>query len=276
MSVPSSNPSREDINLRILTIDDNASIHEDYRKVLLQREANAQLNAAESILFDNTPEPNPNPLPEYQIDSAFQGEQGLELVKKSLANNTPYAVAFVDVRMPPGWDGIETVQRIWEVAPDLPVVLCTAHSDYSWDEIRTKLDRTDQLLILKKPFDPIELQQVAAAQVARSHLQMISQRTMDDLEAMVEVRTQEIAMTRDLVFFTLARLAESRDPETGEHLDRIQGYTRILGNTLSAKNLDGYQLDRRTIETIVRSSLLHDIGKVGIPDAVLLLSLIHI
>ena len=93
---------------------------------------------------------------------------------------------------------------------------------------------------------------------------------MDDLEAMVEVRTQEIAMTRDLVFFTLARLAESRDPETGEHLDRIQGYTRILGNTLSAKNLDGYQLDRRTIETIVRSSLLHDIGKVGIPDAVLL------
>ena len=172
--------------------------------------------------------------------------------------------------MPPGWDGIETVQRIWEVAPDLPVVLCTAHSDYSWDEIRTKLNRTDQLLILKKPFDPIELQQVAAAQVARSHLQMISQRTMDDLEAMVEVRTQEIAMTRDLVFFTLARLAESRDPETGEHLDRIQGYTRILGNTLSAKNLDGYQLDRRTIETIVRSSLLHDIGKVGIPDAVLL------
>ena len=270
MSVPSSNPSREDINLRILTIDDNASIHEDYRKVLLQREANTQLNAAESILFDITPEPNPNPLPEYQIDSAFQGEQGLELVKKSLANNTPYAVAFVDVRMPPGWDGIETVQRIWEVAPDLPVVLCTAHSDYSWDEIRTKLDRTDQLLILKKPFDPIELQQVAAAQVARSHLQMISQRTMDDLEAMVEVRTQEIAMTRDLVFFTLARLAESRDPETGEHLDRIQGYTRILGNTLSAKNLDGYQLDRRTIETIVRSSLLHDIGKVGIPDAVLL------
>ena len=82
MSVPSSNPSRidEDINLRILTIDDNASIHEDYRKVLLQREANTQLNAAESILFDNTPEPNPNPLPEYQIDSAFQGEQGLSLI----------------------------------------------------------------------------------------------------------------------------------------------------------------------------------------------------
>ena len=103
----------ERANCRILTIDDNASIHEDYRKVLLQREANTQLDAAESILFGKSPEPSsPNPLPKYQIDSAFQGEQGLELVKKALANDTPYAVAFVDVRMPPGWDGIETVQRI--------------------------------------------------------------------------------------------------------------------------------------------------------------------
>ena len=97
-------------NCRILTIDDNASIHEDYRKVLLQRETNTRLNAAESILFGESSEPpSPNPLPKYQIDSAFQGEQGLELVKNALASNTPYAVAFVDVRMPPGWDGIETV-----------------------------------------------------------------------------------------------------------------------------------------------------------------------
>ena len=259
-------------NGRILTIDDNASIHEDYRKVLLQRETNAQLSDAESILFGDPGETMrpPHPFIEYQIDSAFQGEQGLELVKQSLANNTPYAVAFVDVRMPPGWDGIETVQRIWEVAPDLPVVLCTAHSDYSWDEIRSKLDRADQFLILKKPFDPIELRQVAAAQVARWRLNKISEKTLEDLEAMVEIRTQEIAMTRDLVFFTLARLAESRDPETGEHLDRIQGYTRILAQTIARKKLDGYELDRRNIETIVRSSLLHDIGKVGIPDSVLL------
>jgi len=264
--------SIENVNGRILTIDDNASIHEDYRKVLLQREQNAELSAAESLLFDDASDRREvqSPLMEYQIDSAFQGEQGLNLVKKSLKNNTPYAVAFVDVRMPPGWDGIETVQKIWEVDPDLPVVLCTAYADYSWDEIRTKLDRTDQLLILKKPFDPIELQQVAASQVARWRLNKLSRQHTDNLEAMVEVRTQEIALTRDLVFFTLARLAESRDPETGEHLDRIQGYTRILATALAAKNLDGYQLDRRTIETIVRSSLLHDIGKVGIPDSILL------
>ena len=260
-------------NGRILTIDDNAAIHQDYRKVLLQREANEQLREAESVLFDDSPAPcsaSSERTIEYQVDSAFQGEQGLELVKRSLQAGTPYAVAFVDVRMPPGWDGIETVQRIWEVDPDLPVVLCTAYADYSWDEIRSTLNRTDQLLILKKPFDPIVLQQVAASQVARWHLNKISLRKKEELEAMVEHRTQEIAMTRDLVFFTLARLAESRDPETGEHLDRIEAYTRILAETLAKQNLENYRLDRRTIETIVRSSLLHDIGKVGIPDAILL------
>ena len=237
MSLSNNNQSFIDarVNGRILTIDDNASILEDYRKVLLQRETNSQLSASESILFGEPSEPNPSSsrLVEYQIDSAFQGEQGLNLVKKSLANDTPYAVAFVDVRMPPGWDGVETVQKIWEVDPDLPIVLCTAHSDYSFDEIRKELVRADQFLILKKPFDPIELQQVAASQVARWHLNKASQQTMEDLEAMVEARTQEIAMTRDLVFFTLARLAESRDPETGEHLDRIQGYSQILATTLS-------------------------------------------
>lgn len=206
----------------------------------------------------------------YQIDSALQGEEGLELVKQSLAYNTPYATAFIDIRMPPGWDGIETAQKIWEVDPDLPIVLCTAHCDYSWDIIQTKLGRTDQLLILKKPFEPIELLQIAAVQVARWHLNNQSQQNTQDLEAIVETRMQEIARTRDVVFFTLARLAESRDPETGEHLNRIQGYTHILANALAAKNLDGYQLDDRAVTKIARSSILHDIGKVGIPDSILL------
>ena len=95
-------------------------------------------------------------------------------------------------------------------------MLCTAHSDYSWDITQTKLGRTDQLLILKKPFEPIELLQIAAVQVARWHVNNQSQQNTQDLEAIVETRMQEIARTRDIVFFTLARLAESRDPETGE------------------------------------------------------------
>ena len=66
-------------------------------------------------------------------------------------------MAFIDVRMPPGWDGIETTGRIWEVDPEIQVVICTAFSDYSPDEMLAKLGRSDRLLILKKPFDNVEV-----------------------------------------------------------------------------------------------------------------------
>ena len=69
--------------------------------------------------------------------------------------------------MPPGWDGIETIARLWQVDPDLQTVICTAFADYSWDEMIGKLGQSDRLLILKKPFDPIEVQQLASALVEK-------------------------------------------------------------------------------------------------------------
>ena len=72
-------------------------------------------------------------------------------------------MAFVDVRMPPGWDGVETIARIWEVYPELQIVVCTAYSDYSWEEMRAKVGQPDNLVVLKKPFDNVEVQQLAHA-----------------------------------------------------------------------------------------------------------------
>lgn len=262
---------------RILTVDDNESIHEDYRKVLSGEANNLQLVEAAEFLFGDDSnaidsEQLRNELFEcvYQLDSALQGAAGLAMVEESLENDRPYACAFIDVRMPPGWDGVETAKRIWEVDPDLPIVLCTAYSDHSWEEISLQFERTDQLLILKKPFDPIELRQIAAAQTARWGLnQQIKENTMH-LEQCVEERTREIFETRDLVFFTLARLAESRDPETGEHLERIEGYTGMLVNWLAENGPYQSQIDCAYRAQLCRSSILHDIGKVGIPDSILL------
>ena len=76
-------------------------------------------------------------------------------------------MAFVDIRMPPGWDGVETVCRIWEVDPEILVVICSAYSDYSWEEMVRKLGRNDRFLILKKPFDNIEVRQCAMALTER-------------------------------------------------------------------------------------------------------------
>ncbi len=261
----------------ILTIDDNESIHEDYRKVLIGEEADLKLAEAAEFLFgDDSNELDPEQLKNqlsdrvYELDSALQGSTGLAKVEESLEKGKPYACAFIDVRMPPGWDGVETAKRIWEVDPDLPIVLCTAYSDHSWEEVSQQLDRTDQLLILKKPFDPIELRQVVASQTARWDLNRLIKENTMQLEQRVEKRTREMFEARDLVFFTLARLAESRDPETGQHLERIEGYTGMLVNWLAENGPYQGQIDDAYRTQLCRSSILHDIGKVGIPDSILL------
>ena len=254
---------------RILTIDDNPDILADYRKVLMQGAVDDEFAEIEASLFGERTKSLVSKV-KFELDSASQGQQGFEMVAQAIESNQPYSCAFIDVRMPPGWDGIETAKRIWEIDPDLPVVLCTAYSDHSWEEISIQLSRTDQLLFLKKPFDSIELRQVAAAQTSRWCLARIANRKTEELEEMVRARTKEILKTRDLVFYTLARLAESRDPETGEHLERIQGYTRLLLEDLAQDSCYASQIDDDFVDEVCRSSVLHDIGKVGIPDHILL------
>jgi CheY-like chemotaxis protein len=156
-------------NHRLLVIDDNAAIHEDFRKILLT-EAHLPNDLAEdeAALFGQTTVKFQPPI--FEIDSAYQGQEGLELVEKSLWEERPYALAFIDVRMPPGWDGVETTSRIWERYPDLQVVICTAYSDYSWEDMLRKLGFSDRLLILKKPFDNIEVLQSAIAMTEKWRL----------------------------------------------------------------------------------------------------------
>lgn len=152
---------------RILLIDDQEAIHEDYRKILgNQLPTTAALGRAAAELFGDDPASCVD-WEGFGLSSAMQGQQGFELVQRSIEEGRPYAVAFVDIRMPPGWDGIETVCRIWEVDPEILVVICSAYSDYSWEEMVRKLGRNDRFLILKKPFDNIEVRQCAMALTER-------------------------------------------------------------------------------------------------------------
>jgi diguanylate cyclase (GGDEF)-like protein len=157
-------------NRRILVIDDQRSIHEDYRKVMAPvREHNAAVSEAAVSLFGED-SAAPVTAREFEVDSAYQGEDGLRMVKQAMQEGRPYALAFVDVRMPPGWDGIETIQRIWEVDPEILVVICSAYSDYSWEQMVNRLGQSDRFLILKKPFEQIEVRQFAAALTERWNL----------------------------------------------------------------------------------------------------------
>ena len=175
---------------RLLVIDDNPAIHDDFRKIFAASAGNDQLDAAEAALFGDAPAVVEQI--RFTIDSAFQGEEGLTRVKAALAEGDPYAMAFVDVRMPPGWDGIETAARIWEVYPELQVVICTAYSDYSWDEMIEKLGTTDRLVILKKPFDNIEVLQMAHALTGKWDLSRQVRGQIEDLEKLVKERTAEL------------------------------------------------------------------------------------
>jgi signal transduction histidine kinase/AmiR/NasT family two-component response regulator len=181
------NPNK---NHRILVIDDNKAIHEDFRKILNPEAQSNEIEEANAAMFGKAA-PKVE-LPRFEIDSAFQGRDGLELIEKSLQEGRPYAMAFVDVRMPPGWDGVETTAQIWQKYPDLQVVICTAYSDYSWEDMLKKLGYSDRLVILKKPFDNIEVLQLAISMTEKWRLYHQAKMRLDDLERMVSSRTSEL------------------------------------------------------------------------------------
>jgi PAS domain S-box-containing protein len=176
-------------NHRILVIDDNRAIHDDFRKILCgENQANLDLQDDEEVLFDTAPVP----LARFEIDSAYQGEHGFEKASLAAAQGRPYALAFVDLRMPPGWDGVETISRLRTVDPDMQTVICTAYSDYSWGDIYKRLGHSDSLLILKKPFDNIEVIQLAYALGRKWLLTRQAEANMADLNRMVAERTAEL------------------------------------------------------------------------------------
>ena len=142
---------------RILIIDDQNSIHDVFRTILLRPAINnGALNDLESELFgtpsamgnDETSTENVS----HVVEFAHQGEEGCLKLQAALERGEHFDLAFVDMQMPPGWNGIETIHQLWALMPSLPVVVCTAYSEYSWIDICTRLGNAEQLSLLPKPF----------------------------------------------------------------------------------------------------------------------------
>jgi len=161
---------------RILVIDDNAAIHEDFRKVLCpEARPAAALSEAAARLFNRAPAGGQQTT--YQIDTAPRGQDGVEMARHAHDEGRPYVLAFVDMRMPNGWNGLQTTRRLWQLSPSLFVVLCTAFSDFSWTQIRDELRQSDRFLILKKPFDNLEVQQLAESLTTRALIEQGRERS---------------------------------------------------------------------------------------------------
>ncbi|MEB2645335.1 EAL domain-containing protein [Pseudomonas canadensis] len=183
-------------NRRILIVDDTASIHQDFRKILCaDPNGEPSLESLEETLFGTTTKARQA----YELDSAYQGQEALALVNKALADQAPYALAFIDMRMPPGWDGLQTIEQLWEVDPRLQIALCTAYSDYSFEAIEARLKYNDQLLILKKPFDHLEIRQMASALTWKWQLAQDIALKVIGLERTIEERVQELLKVSHLL-----------------------------------------------------------------------------
>lgn len=182
-------------NRRILLIDDTPSIHDDFRKILMPPvEANQLLDDMESALFGDTTKAQAQV---FELHSAYGGEEGLGLLTTAMTQQRPYALAFVDMRMPQGWDGARTIEELWKVDHDLQVVVCTAYSDYAWEDLLERLHGHDRLLILKKPFDNIEVQQMANTLANKWDMARRASLQTTHLAQLVEQRTQALQLEID-------------------------------------------------------------------------------
>jgi signal transduction histidine kinase len=226
-------------NRRILIIDDNPSLQKDFRKILSGTVIESPLlDEDERVVFGRVN--GGSDALKFELETAFQGEEGLAKVQTASAEGRPFALAFVDVRMPPGWDGVETIARLWEVDPHLEVVICTAYSDYSWTEIEEKLGRLDQLLILKKPFEDIEVLQMARALTDKWNLGCKVRRNVEELERRVAERTQQLeeqivgrehAERQHLLEAERSRLARDLHDELGASLTEISLLANVGAGT---------------------------------------------
>jgi CheY-like chemotaxis protein len=175
---------------RILIIDDNPSIHRDFQLVFLDEWENAELDADDQRLYGAPAKSGAGKMP-YLLEHAHSGREGVEKVAADKSAGRFFQLAFVDIRMP-GMDGLETIERVWKIDPRVQVVICTAYADYSQDDLTRRLGHTDKLLLLKKPFDSIEVTQLARTLTEKWYLARQAALKLEQMELLVSQRTQKL------------------------------------------------------------------------------------
>ncbi len=241
-------------NNRILIADDNKDIHDDIKYILetssgYMEDYQETRLLKEELFGESLKEPANKPVIDirYIIHDAYQGNEAIEMVRSAKEAGEPYSLIFMDVRMPPGMDGIETIERIWEIDPNVGVVICTAYSDYSWDQIVSKLGQKDNLLFIRKPFDNVSLKQIALAMTTKWSLKMQVDKHIENLEHEVDKRTRELKQTVGKLMDEIALREEK---------EKLLAYSAHYDSLTEL-------LNRRSFYTAVKSLISGESGHTG-------------
>jgi sigma-B regulation protein RsbU (phosphoserine phosphatase) len=243
----------EAYNTRILIIDDDAGVRDSYRQTLTAAQASDIINKG-AALFEETVQDRGTPhQTQYDVILTDCGENGVKAVQAALEEQMPFAAAFVDMMMP-GMDGAETAKEIWRIDPRMKIVIVTAYSDYTPDDIVRKVKRED-LFYLRKPFNPAEIKQFARALT-----------TQWNLEQEKELLSSKLAQAHEHEITTAAKIQSTL--LLGHPPQDIAGM-QVSQKTIASQKVDGdfydfYQLENQSLDVVVG-----DVMGKGVPAALL-------